>query len=114
MATGQTPLPMYDELIRLRSQGLDFSQAIFFNLDEYIGLSPQHPCSYHFYMQQNLFRHINARADNIFIPNGMAGDITQECAAYERQIKTRGGIDLQILGVGENGHIGFCEPGAPL
>jgi glucosamine-6-phosphate deaminase len=114
LATGGTPLPIYKELVRLhREEGLDFSQATFFNLDEYVGLPPEHPCSYHSYMKEHLYSHINANPKNIHIPNGMASDIGMECSAYEALIAASSGIDLQILGIGENGHIGFNEPGTP-
>jgi glucosamine-6-phosphate deaminase len=113
LPTGGTALAMYEELVRLYNNGLDFSRTTFFNPDEYIGLPPEHPQSYHAYMKHNLFDHINANPNNIFIPNGMALDIEQECTHYENAIKTRGGIKLQLLGVGRNSHLGHCEPGTP-
>lgn len=115
LPTGSTPIPMYKELVRLHvEKGLDFSQATFLNLDEYIGLPKSHSQSYHYYMQQHLFRHVNAKAKNIHIPSGTARNIEKECAKYEDKIRALGGIDLQIVGIGTNGHIGFCEPGVSL
>ncbi len=111
LATGSTPLLMYKELIRIhRTDGLDFSEAVTFNLDEYIGLSADNINSYHYYMFDNLFKHINIKRENIFIPDGMAADIEQECRRFEENIRKKGGIDLQVLGIGNNGHIGFNEP----
>lgn len=112
LATGETPLGLYKELIKMYQKGdLDFSKITTFNLDEYLSLEPSHPQSYHFYMQQNFFKHINIKKENIFILNGMAEDIVAYCEWYENKIKEKGGIDLQILGIGRNGHIGFNEPG---
>ena len=111
LATGSTPLLMYKELIRIHLEdGLDFSEIITFNLDEYIGLSADNINSYHYYMFDNLFKHINIKKENIFIPNGMASDIERECRGFEENIRAKGGIDLQVLGIGNNGHIGFNEP----
>jgi glucosamine-6-phosphate deaminase len=111
LATGSTPLLMYKELIRIHeTEGLDFSEITTFNLDEYIGLPADNINSYHFYMYNNLFNHINIKRENIFIPNGMAADIEGECSRFERHISEKGGIDLQVLGIGNNGHIGFNEP----
>jgi len=115
LATGSTPLLLYKELIRLhREEGLDFSRVTTFNLDEYVGVGQGHPASYHFYMQENLFRHLNVDASRIHIPDGRAANIPQHCAAYESAIAQAGGIDLQILGIGSDGHIGFNEPGSSL
>lgn len=114
MATGGTPEPMYAELVRMhKEEGLDFSKATFFNLDEYVGLPHDHPQSYHAYMHKHLYSHVNADPCKINILNGLAEDKDHECRAFEAKIKDAGGIDLQILGIGENGHIGFCEPGTP-
>ena len=111
LATGSTPLLMYKELIGIHhSDGLDFSEVTTFNLDEYIGLSAGNINSYHYYMNDNLFNHINIRKENIFIPNGMTSDIERECREFEGHIREKGGIDLQVLGIGNNGHIGFNEP----
>jgi glucosamine-6-phosphate deaminase len=115
LATGGTPVPMYQELIRLhREEGLDFSKVTTFNLDEYVGLNPEHPHSYHAFMEQNLFAHINISRARIHIPNGMATDIPAECTRYEEAIRKAGGIDLQVLGIGSDGHIGFNEPSSSL
>ncbi len=114
-ATGSTPLGMYKELIRMhKEEGLDFSKVISFNLDEYVGLPPSHPESYHYFMWENLFKHININPSNVHIPIGMADNIELFCVWYEEKIKSFGGIDLQILGIGGNGHIAFNEPGSSL
>jgi len=112
LATGSTTLGMYKELVRLyREQGLDFSKVVTFNLDEYLGLSSQHPQSFHCFMRENFFAHVNIEPENIHIPDGTIGrDYEEYCFAYERAIREAGGIDLQILGIGRNGHIGFNEP----
>ncbi|MBX3740372.1 MAG: glucosamine-6-phosphate deaminase [Akkermansiaceae bacterium] len=115
LATGKTPLPLYRELVRLhREEGLSFSNVIAFNLDEYFGLLPSHPRSYRTFMQEHLFGHIDIRPENAHIPSGSLdpGDIGPHCRAYEALIEACGGIDLQILGIGRTGHIGFNEPGA--
>lgn len=114
-ATGSTPLGMYHELIRLhREEGLDFSKVTTFNLDEYVGLPPSHDQSYHYFMWENLFKHINVNTRHVYIPMGMAEDIEAFCQWYEEKIVECGGIDLQILGIGANGHIAFNEPGSSL
>lgn len=111
LATGRTPVALYRELIRLhQTEHLDFSQVATFNLDEYVGLAPDHPQSYHYYMKENLFRHINIPAGATHIPNGCAPDLRLHCHEYETAIQKTGGIDLQLLGIGSNGHIGFNEP----
>jgi glucosamine-6-phosphate deaminase len=111
MATGSTPLKLYRELIRMHRQDqLDFSRVTTFNLDEYVGLDSNHEQSYHSFMWKNLFSRININPKNVHIPNGMAPDIPATCADYERKIKHAGGIDLQVLGIGSDGHIGFNEP----
>lgn len=111
LATGSTPLTLYKELIRLhREEGLDFSAVRTFNLDEYIGLEKEHPQSYYTFMWENLFSQINIKPENVHIPDGMAADVPASCAAYEREIVAAGGIDLQVLGIGSDGHIGFNEP----
>ena len=115
LATGSTPLATYRELVRMhREDGLDFSRVRTFNLDEYVALPHEHPQSYHAFMQENLFRHINVPRENIRIPNGLAADVPAECAAYEAAIRAAGGIDLQVLGIGTDGHIGFNEPSSSL
>jgi len=111
LATGRTPQKLYAELIRMhREEGLDFSKVTTFNLDEYIGLPPKHDQSYRYFMQQELFDHINIPLERTNMPNGMVADLQGECLEYEERIKAAGGIDLQVLGLGSNGHIGFNEP----
>jgi glucosamine-6-phosphate deaminase len=113
LATGSTPVGMYQELVRLyKLGGIDFSQVTTFNLDEYVGLSSNHPRSYHVYMLNHLFSHVNAVPEQIYIPDGNAPDLKKECEAYDQAIDHAGGIDLQVLGLGINGHIGFNEPGS--
>ena len=115
LATGSTPLLLYKELIRMhREDGLDFSKVRTFNLDEYVGLSPDHPMSYHHFMCKNLFDHINIAKKNVHVPNGLAKDIPAFCEKYETQIRKAGGIDIQVLGIGSDGHIGFNEPTSSL
>lgn len=115
MATGSTPLGLYRELIRMhRDEGLDFSRVVTFNLDEYVGLSGTHPQSYRAFMQKNLFDHINVDVRNTHVPDGRALDFENYCEQYERLIRDEGGIDLQILGIGSDGHIAFNEPGSSL
>ncbi|MDD3631628.1 MAG: glucosamine-6-phosphate deaminase [Atribacterota bacterium] len=115
LPTGQTPLGMYQELIkRFRKGEIDFSQVITFNLDEYYGLSPEHPQSYNYYMWQTFFNNINIKKENVFIPDGVTKDVQKECRYYESLIEKKGGIDLQFLGIGDNGHIGFNEPAIAL
>ena len=111
LATGRTPLRLYQELIRLhREEGLDFSRVTTFNLDEYVGLPASHEQSYRHFMQENLFRHINIDPAHTHVPDGTAADLHAECRDYEARIADLGGIDLQLLGLGRNGHIGFNEP----
>ena len=115
LATGSTPIGIYRELIRMhRDDGLDFSDTVTFNLDEYYGVGPDDIHSYHRYMWENLFDHINIRPENVHIPRGDTprGEIDAECANYERAIREAGGIDLQLLGIGKTGHVGFNEPGS--
>ena len=115
LATGSTPVGMYQELVRMHKQeGLDFSQVTTFNLDEYVGLSPTHDQSYHYFMNENLFKHINIPPQNIHIPSGTTRNHLAFCEWYERRIKECGGIDLQVLGIGSDGHIAFNEPGSSL
>lgn len=111
LATGSTPLRLYRTLIEMK---LDWRRVRTFNLDEYVGLSSKHPQSYHAFMWQNLFQHINIAKKNVHIPDGMARNIPKFCARYEQQIRTAGGIDLQVLGIGRDGHIGFNEPTSSL
>ncbi|MEZ4703475.1 MAG: glucosamine-6-phosphate deaminase [Rhodothermales bacterium] len=114
-ATGSTPLGLYQRLVSMhRDAGLDFSKVTTFNLDEYIGLLPRHDQSYNRFMWEHLFSHINVSPERVFIPNGMADDVPKFCEWYEEQIERAGGIDLQILGIGANGHLAFNEPGSSL
>lgn len=111
LATGRTMERVYACLAeRHRAQGLDFSLCRTFNLDEYIGLPPEHPGSYRFYMNEHLFDRVNIDRRNTHLPNGMAEDLSAACRAYEESIQACGGIDLQLLGIGSDGHIGFNEP----
>lgn len=111
LATGSTPLRLYRELVRMHeAEGLDFSRVTTFNLDEYVGLENDHEQSYHAFMWNELFSRINIDPKNVHIPDGMADDIPASCAAYEQAIAAAGGIDLQVLGIGSEGHIGFNEP----
>lgn len=111
LATGSTPEGTYRHLIDLYSKGaVDFCRVKTFNLDEYYGLAPGDKQSYYWFMQHHLFGHINVRPANIHIPDGLTSDIEAECRNYEEKIHRAGGIDLQLLGIGGNGHIGFNEP----
>ncbi len=115
LATGSTPLGLYEELIKMHKyEGLDFSKVTTFNLDEYVGLPPSHDQSYHYFMQKNFFDNVNIDPRYIHVPHGMAKDVTHFCGWYEDRIKSFGGIDLQVLGIGGNGHIAFNEPGSSL
>ena len=111
LATGSTPLGMYSELINIyNKKEVNFEHAKSFNLDEYYGLNKDNEQSYNYYMNENFFKHINIKPENINIPNGAAENIEEECTSYEKRIKEAGGIDIQVLGIGVNGHIGFNEP----
>ena len=115
LATGNTPLMMYRELVRMhREQGLDFSEVTTFNLDEYVGLPPEHPASYHSFMWENFFSQVNVRRERVHIPDGLSSHIPAFCRKYEEAIVEAGGIDLQVLGIGSDGHIGFNEPSSSL
>ncbi len=115
LATGSTPIPCYRELIRLhKEEGLDFSRVTTFNLDEYYPIDPRHEQSYRYFMNVHLFDHINIDKRSTFVPDGTTPDPFEHCQWYEGQIRTAGGIDLQILGIGHNGHIAFNEPGSSL
>ncbi len=115
LATGSTPLGLYKELIKMhKDEGLDFSKVTTFNLDEYVGLPPTHDQSYHYFMYENFLNHINIDKRFTHIPHGMAKDATAFCEWYEQRIKEVGGIDIQVLGIGGNGHIAFNEPGSSL
>lgn len=111
LATGSTPEGIYEQLAEWYQKGdIDFSGVSTVNLDEYIGLDGRSERSYRYFMNQYLFRHININEKNCHLPNGLAENIEEECARYDRLIEKLGGIDMQLLGVGENGHIGFNEP----
>ncbi len=111
LATGSTPVGTYKELIRKYQNGdLDFSEVRSVNLDEYVGLTGDHNQSYRYFMQNNLFNHINIKPENTYVPSGVAEDFEKECEEYDARIKSFGGIDLQLLGIGLDGHIGFNEP----
>jgi glucosamine-6-phosphate deaminase len=111
LATGDTPIGMYKELIKLyNKKELDFEQVKSFNLDEYYGIEKNNSQSYYYFMMNNFFKYINLSMENVNIPNGSAENIEEECLRYEKKIKDAGGIDIQVLGIGANGHIGFNEP----
>ena len=115
LATGSTPLKIYQELVRMhKEEGLSFKNVISFNLDEYYPLPPESLQSYRHFMQENLFKHIDIDPANCHIPSGQVGleNVKQHCEQYEELIKNVGGIDFQLLGIGRNGHIGFNEPGS--
>jgi glucosamine-6-phosphate deaminase len=115
LATGRTPLPLYRALAALHARGeSDYAQATTFNLDEFVGLDPSHPGSYRAYMREQLFKHVNLASRRIHFLDGLAPDLEAECARFESSILKAGGIDLQILGIGANGHIGFNEPAPAL
>ncbi|HJD23109.1 MAG TPA: glucosamine-6-phosphate deaminase [Firmicutes bacterium] len=111
LATGSSPLPTYQKMAEMyRAGAVDFSGVTTYNLDEYVGIDHTHAQSYYCFMMENLFRHINVKQENIHVPSGVAPDLEKECADYEAAIEAAGGIDLQILGIGRNGHIAFNEP----
>lgn len=115
MATGSTPLGLYKELVRLhQKEQIDFSRVTTFNLDEYVGLPVSHPQSYHYFMHENFFKHVNIPPQNINIPSGTTSNYPAFCDWYEQRIADCGGIDLQILGIGSDGHIAFNEPTSSL
>lgn len=115
LATGSTPEGMYGRLVKLnRESKVDFSQVTTFNLDEYAGLAPEHEQSYYYYMHHHLFNQINIRPEQINMPSCDLEDVDQFCREYDQRIAAAGGIDLQVLGIGGNGHIGFNEPGEQL
>lgn len=115
LATGSTPLGLYKELIRMhKEEGLSFAKVTTFNLDEYVGLPRTHNQSYYYFMWENLFKHVDIDPRYIHVPDGMASDVEAHCEWYDNEIKKWGGIDLQILGIGANGHIAFNEPGSSL
>jgi len=113
LATGSTPIGTYEQLIRWYDKGdLDFARVTSINLDEYKGLSPDNDQSYRYFMNEHLFRHINIKPENTYVPDGLEPDAEKACSAYNEIIRRCGGIDLQLLGLGHNGHIGFNEPGS--
>jgi len=115
MATGSTPLGLYQELVRLhKEEQLDFARVTTFNLDEYVGLTANHPQSYHYFMHEHFFQHVNIPRQNINIPSGTTSNYPAFCKWYEQRITECGGIDLQILGIGSDGHIAFNEPTSSL
>lgn len=114
LPTGTTPVGMYRRLVEEhRSGGLSFSMATFFNLDEYLGLGADHPASYHLYMHKNFYGLVDADPRRVHLPDGSAPDPEAECERYESLMREAGGVDLCVLGIGRNGHIGFNEPGSP-
>ena len=115
LATGSTPIGTYEALVELYRAGkVDFSRVTSYNLDEYYPMSPTNPQSYRYFMEEHLFRHINIQPDATFVPNGETDNPAATCADYDRRIAAAGGIDLQLLGIGQNGHIGFNEPDTAL
>ncbi len=111
LATGSTPVGMYKRLIEMNRAGeIDFSHVTSFNLDEYYPISADNPQSYRYFMNENLFNHINIDKKNTFVPDGSAEDVNEECKAYDKMIENSAGVDVQVLGIGVNGHIGFNEP----
>jgi glucosamine-6-phosphate deaminase len=115
LATGNTMLGVYKNLIVCHKKGrVDFSGMATVNLDEYLGLGRDDPLSFHSYMVQNFFQHVNIKKENILIPDSLPEDVEAECEAYENAIRERGGIDIQLLGIGRDGHIGFNEPSSSL
>ena len=115
MATGSTPVALYQELIAKNKAGdISFSQATTFNLDEYLGLTGEHPQSYRYFMNEQLFNHVDINKDNTHVPPGDAINPLVACNEYEQKIAASGGVDVQLLGIGRNGHIGFNEPSSGL
>lgn len=115
LATGSTPIGMYSRLAKMEDRGeVDFSRVRSFNLDEYYPILPDNEQSYRYFMEKNFFSKVSMKKENIRIPNGSAEDMEKECREYDEAIKEAGGIDLQILGIGRNGHIGFNEPAEEL
>ena len=111
LATGSSPIGTYDELARMhREEGLSFARCTTVNLDEYRGLAGTHPQSYRYFMNEHLFSRVDIRLDHTFVPNGTAPDAAAECAAYDARLESLGGSDIQLLGIGPDGHIGFNEP----
>ncbi len=115
LVAGQSPLPLYSELVRKHREGhIDFSRVTVFTMDEFVGIPPDHPASYSSFIRRHFLDHVNIPAEQIRMPDGRAHDIPEHCRAYEAAIRHAGGIDLQILGIGTEGHIGFNEPTSSL
>ncbi|MCD6115669.1 glucosamine-6-phosphate deaminase [bacterium] len=115
LPTGSTPVGTYKELVRLyKEEKVSFKNVVTFNMDEYVGIPDDHPQSYHYFMNYHLFNHVDINKDNINILNGNAPDLEKECREYEEKIKSYGGIDLFMGGIGPDGHIAFNEPGSSL
>jgi len=115
LATGGTPVGIYEQLVKKYNDGfVSFKGASSFNLDEYVGIAPTHEQSYRYYMQQHLFNHIDIKPERTHVPNGMAEDLQAECLRYDEAIAEAGQLDIQLLGIGHNGHIGFNEPAEEL
>ncbi len=115
LATGSTPVPMYNEMAKaVKAKKVSYKQVKTWNLDEYEGLAGTHEQSYRYFMNENLFKKIDIKLSNTHVLNGLAKDPDKECAAYEAQIQKAGGIDIQVLGIGSDGHIAFNEPGTSL
>lgn len=115
LATGSTPVGLYERMIEAEDNGeADFSGVTTYNLDEYVGLSPDHEQSYRYFMNDNLFDHIGIPEENTHVPDGLAEDLGAHCKEYEQMIRNAGGVDLQVLGIGRDGHLGFNEPGSSL
>ena len=111
LATGSTPIGMYQQLVEWHKEGdLSFAAVKTVNLDEYVGLAPDHDQSYRYFMNDNLFNHVDIDKQNTHVPNGLAADPAAECARYDQVVEEMGGVDIQVLGMGHNGHIGFNEP----
>ena len=114
LPTGSTPVPVYEKLVKAyQNKEISFKNVITFNMDEYLGLAPTHNQSYHYFMDENLFNHIDLPKSQIHILDGLASNPQQECVDYEEKIASFGGIDIQLGGIGENGHLAFNEPGTP-
>ena len=115
LPTGSTPIGVYEHLVKLYNKTkISFKNVVTFNMDEYVGLADDHPQSYHYFMYDHFFKHIDIKKENIHILNGLAKNPEEECAAYEKAIKAYGGIDLFLGGIGSDGHIAFNEPGSSL
>lgn len=111
LATGSSPIGIYDQLVKWYEKGdLDFAKVRSVNLDEYVGLGEDHPQSYRYFMQKNLFDRVNILRENTYVPNGVAADLDAECRHFDGIIPSLGGIDIQLLGIGLDGHVGFNEP----